>query len=96
VDSVGAWNEVARHWNVWFLRRPGGKKGDAIDVQWGKAIGPQKVVHIDDEQRAVDYAMGLIARTWGHFDDFRSNMLARQDEDKVDVLEEAIEGILAR
>ena len=40
-------------------------------------------MHIQDEQRAVDYAMGLIARAWGHFGDFQDNMRARQDESKV-------------
>jgi hypothetical protein len=95
VDSIHAWNQVAKNWNVWFLRRPNGKKGDEIDEQWGRAIGPQKVVHIDDELRAVDYAMGLIARDWGYFDDFRANMSARQDEKKVGILERALNAILA-
>ena len=35
---------------------------------------------IDDERRAVDYAMGVVARTWGHFEDFKNNMRARQPE----------------
>ena len=45
---------------------------------------------IDDEQRAVDYAMGLVARAWGHFADFQKNMLARQDEGKVKAIAERI------
>ncbi len=43
----------------------------------------EKVFHIDDEQRAVDYAMGLVARSWGRFEDFQTNLRARQDEGKV-------------
>ena len=39
-----------------------------------------------DEARAVDYAMGLIARSWGFFGDFQDNMRARQDEAKVAAL----------
>ena len=83
VDSIKAWQKVCRTWNTWFLRRPTGKPGDYVDQQWGEAISGQKILHIQDEQRAVDYAMGLIARAWGHFGDFQDNMRARQDESKV-------------
>ena len=83
VNAIEAWQQLARTWNTWFLRRPTGKTGDRVDRQWGKAIGAQKVFRIEDEQRAVDYAMGLIARSWGHFSDFQDNMRARQSEEKV-------------
>jgi hypothetical protein len=96
VDSLEEWQKVTQKWNTWFLRRPGGKRGDAIDNQWGKAIGAQKIFHIEDEQRAVDYAMGLIARSWGYFDDFQNNMRARQDETKVKQVSKPIEMICPR
>jgi hypothetical protein len=83
VDAIKAWQQASENWNTWFLRRPTGKPGDMVDQQWGKAIGEQKIFHIQDEQRAVDYAMGLIARAWGHFGDFQDNMRARQSADKV-------------
>ena len=96
VDSLEAWQTVTQKWNTWFLRRPGGKRGDKIDDQWGKAIGAQKVFHIEDEQRAVDYAMGLVARSWGHFDNFQDNMRARQDESKVKQDSKLIEMVCPR
>ena len=83
VDALNAWHLVTKKWNTWFLRRPTGRVGDAVDKQWGEAIGEQKILHIQDEQRAVDYAMGIIARAWGHFDDFQDNMRARQSEETV-------------
>ncbi len=89
-NAIKEWNKVAKTWNTWFLRRPGGKVGDKVDKQWSQAIGQQKILHIEDEQRAVDYAMGLIARAWGHFDDFQNNMLARQSEDKVEQVSKPI------
>jgi hypothetical protein len=58
--------------------------------QWAEAIGAQKIIRIQDEQRAVDYAMGLIARSWGYFGDFQENMRARQDEGKVAQVSEVI------
>ncbi len=91
VDAIEAWRQVCKTWNTWFLRRPTGKPGDRVDKQWGKAIGEQKIFHIEDEQRAVDYAMGLIARAWGHFGDFQDNMRARQSEEKVASVSKPIE-----
>ncbi len=83
VDAIKAWNALSDNWNMWFLRRPTGRTGDSVDRQWARAITEQKIFHIKDEQRAVDYAMGLVARAWGHFTDFQDNMRARQSEDKV-------------
>ena len=95
-NAIKEWQQVTQKWNTWFLRRPTGKKGDKIDKQWGEAIGEQKVFHIEDEQRAVDYAMGLIARAWGHFPDFQENMRARQPEEKVDEVSKPIVMICPR
>jgi len=82
LDAIATWKRLSQRWNTWFLRRPGGAPGDMVDQQWGQAIGADHVFHIDDEQRAVDYAMGLIAQAWGHFGDFQDSMLARQSHDK--------------
>lgn len=90
VDAIKAWQQASKTWNTWFLRRPTGKSGDQVDKQWGKAIGEQKVFHIEDEQRAVDYAMGLISRAWGNFSDFQKNMRARQSAVKVAKLSKPI------
>jgi hypothetical protein len=96
LDSLAEWQTVTKKWNTWFIRRPGGKRADQIDTQWGRAIGAQKIFHIEDEQRAVDYAMGLVARSWGHFDNFQDNMRARQDEAKVKQVSKPIEMICPR
>lgn len=96
VDAIKAWQSVASKWNTWFMRRPTGSRGDQVDLQWGQAIGQQKIFHIEDEQRAVDYAMGLIARSWGYFGDFQNNMRARQGEDKVTLVSKPIELICPR
>lgn len=96
VDSLEAWRKLTRTWNTWFLRRPTGKPGDEVDLQWAEAIGEKKIFHIRDEQRAVDYAMGLIARAWGHFPDFQANMLARQSQERVDMVSEPIVVICPR
>jgi ribosomal protein S27AE len=96
VDAIEVWRRVARKFNVWFLRRAGGRPNDEIDQQWAKAIGAQKIMRIEDEQRAVDYAMGLIARAWGHFEDFQDNMRARHPEEKVAKLSKPIAMVCPR
>jgi len=83
VDAIEAWNTVGETWNTWFLCRSLGSGGQEVHAQWGRAVGEQKILPIEDEQRAVDYAMGLIARAWGRFGDFKDNMRARQSEEKV-------------
>lgn len=83
LDGVSVWREVAARWDTWFLRRPTGGPGDEVHRQWAEAIGEQKIVYVDDELRGMDYAMGIVARAWGHFGDFEANIRARQDEGKV-------------
>jgi hypothetical protein len=90
LDSLKTWKRVSQRWNTWFLRRPTGHAGDEVDQQWAEAIGDDHIFHIDDESRAIDYALGLVARTWGHFGDFQTNMKARQDEGKVKEVAERI------
>jgi hypothetical protein len=93
IDALKAWKKVTENWNTWFLRRPTGSRGDKVDQQWAQAIGEKKIFHIQDEQRAVDYAMGIVARAWGQFPNFQSNMLARQSQEKVDLVSKPIEMI---
>lgn len=82
VDAISAWRDVSKRWNTWFLRRKGSSR-DEVQKQWSRALDSQHIVHIEDEQRAVDYAMALVAHHWGCLNDFESNMLARQSDDKV-------------
>jgi hypothetical protein len=96
ISSMQAWQKVTRTWNTWFLRRPTGDRDDDVDRQWGEAVGEQKIFRINDEQRAVDYAMGLIARSWGFFDDFQANLRARQSQDKVDMVKKLVEMVCPR
>jgi hypothetical protein len=96
IDALAEWRALAQKWDTWFLRRPTGRAGDEVDVQWRDALGAQRVVHMQDEQRAVDYAMGLVARTWGRFGDFKENMAARQDTAKIDQLERQLDEVKVR
>ncbi len=95
-SSIVSWNEISRRFNTWFLRRATGRPGDAVEQQWAKAVGAQQVVLMTDDQRAVAYAMGLVARSWGHFGDFKQNMAARQDAGKIEELEKRLDEVVPR
>jgi len=94
-NSVGLWREVSRQWNTWFLRRVG-RPGDRVARQWSKAVGKDRILPIQDEQRAVDYALGLVALHWGCFDDFRANMGARQSEAAIKAVERDLKSLRRR
>jgi hypothetical protein len=91
IDSRRLWKAVAESWNVYHLRKPyGGQQEREILAQWQDVLGPERVLKLDDEQRAVDLALGLIARQWGHFDDFERSMSARQTPDKLEAIRKRI------
>ncbi len=86
VNAIRAWKKTARNWNTWFLRRPVSHYGDRPIEDWSRAVGANRIFDIDDEQRAVDYAMGIISAGWDKLGDFEQNMLARQPIEKVEAL----------
>jgi len=96
VDAIKEWQQTGQRWSTWFLRRPGGRKGDEVDTQWKAALGASKVVQMMNEARAVDYAMGIVARIWGHFADFKSNMAARQPNEQIVELEKGLDEMKVR
>jgi hypothetical protein len=91
-DSIEEWQRLQARWNVWFLRRPTGTTNDATEVQWRAAVG-RNFLHLHDESRAIDYAMGIIAHFWGKTEDLKANMLARQDEHKVKQVMDQVDGL---
>ncbi len=92
VKSDELWRKVLETWDLYHFRKDY-DQGDAdrqIRAQWADAIGEQRIVRLPAKERAVDYAMGLVARSWGHFDDFRGNLGARQSERTVDAVANSI------
>jgi len=90
-DSRAVWSAVAEAWNVFHLRKTyGGEQEAEIQAQWADALGEERVISLDDPQRAVDLALGLIARAWGRYGDFEANMGARQSEDAVRAIGERL------
>lgn len=83
-DALTVWRALGESWNIFHLRKAYAPPQDAqIEAQWAEAIGSERIVSLPSATRAVDLALGLIARGWGHFEDFEENMAARQPLDVV-------------
>jgi hypothetical protein len=81
VSSREVFSALTESWNLFHLRKPyGGAHDEVIEQQWADAIGGERIVALDSAERAVDLGLGLIARAWGHYDDFAENMSARQSD----------------
>lgn len=90
VESLGIWKKLDDKFNIYLLRKSYPGYDEKIKAQWAEAIGLQKIVPVDDPKRVVDIAMGIIARSWGYFSDFKTNISARQDEPEIKKVMESI------
>jgi hypothetical protein len=88
IDSQKVWDSLNQKFNVYFLQKAyGGYGRDSttreVKRHWEKAIGSQRVIDLPSMERAVDVAMGIVARHWGQYDDFGKNLSARQGDKSV-------------
>ena len=77
---MSVWHKLAQKFDIRMLRKEYSGRNEEILSQWGEAIGPQNITTIVDPLRVVDHGMGLVAKKWGHVDDFATNLSARQSE----------------
>lgn len=79
-DSDQVWGALAEAWNIFHLRKPYHGDDARIHDQWANVLGEERILRLDGPDRAVDLALGLITRSWGHYGDFEQNMAARQPQ----------------
>ena len=81
VDSQELWQSLLQKFDVYHLHKEYAdlRLDKEIVSQWQSALGKQRVIPLFEAERAVDVAMGLIAKRWGHFGDFEDNLSARHD-----------------
>lgn len=93
VSSRAVFQDLLARYEVYLLRKSYGSAAEdaRIKEQWADALEPQRIIPVKDEQRAVDLALGLVARAWGRFDDFEENMKARQPLAKVKALANSLD-----
>ena len=95
LESAKVWKSLMQKFNLFYLQKPyGGGYNDGTTEQvkkhWAKVIGKQKIVDLPSCERAVDVAIGLIAKHWGEFSDFDDNMSARQDDSEKELVKESL------
>lgn len=81
MDASGMWKGLQQKFDIYMLHKQydsGGASDASIIQQWSDVLGKEKVVQLYEAERAVDVALGMIARQWGEFDDFTKNLSARQ------------------
>jgi len=92
-NSMQMWQKLKEKFNIYMLRKDYNLRGieEEIDNQWKETLGAEKIVSLSkkfeypqDKMRAVDVAMGIIARQWGHFEDFEQSVGSRQEEEIVE------------
>jgi len=93
VSARDVFSDLMKRYEVYLLRKTygNGEEEKKILAQWEDALEPQRILAIQDEERAVDLALGLIARSWGRFEDFEANMKARQPLAKVKALANSLD-----
>ncbi|MGV8151688.1 MAG: hypothetical protein ACP5OG_01280 [Candidatus Nanoarchaeia archaeon] len=87
IDSKNIWQSLLQKFDLYYLQKPY-DSGDSIitkDVKktWSNAIGAQRIIDLPSCDRAVDIAMGLIAKKWGEYTDFGKSLDARHDDDSL-------------
>jgi hypothetical protein len=92
-SSAEIFRALAKRWEIYLLRKAYGSavEDKQIVEQWEAVLEPQRILLVPDEQRAVDLALGIIARSWDRFDDFQENMAARQPVAKVKELANSLD-----
>jgi hypothetical protein len=84
-DSEAIWKGLLQRFNLYFLQKEYGDGNPSITrevkAHWAAAIGPQRIIDVPSPERAVDVIMGIAAKTWGKFGDFKDNLDSRQDDD---------------
>jgi hypothetical protein len=77
-----------------MLRKAYPGRDEEILAQWKGAVG-DKITDVPydpniGQDRVIDVAMGVIAKKWGQYNNFKVNLSARQDSETVAKVEESI------
>ncbi|MDO8628794.1 MAG: hypothetical protein Q7R56_03495, partial [Nanoarchaeota archaeon] len=80
IRSMSIWRDLSERFDMYLLRKALPGYDEKVEKQWAEALGEQqRIIPIEDPMRVVDTAMGIVAKSWGHFSNFEKNLSARQD-----------------
>lgn len=84
LDSNEMWKSLTQKFNVYYLHKKYDSGSSSVDREvveaWSDAIGRQRIIEVPSVERAVDVAIGLIAKSWGEYDDFTKSLSARHPD----------------
>ena len=88
LDSGSVWKKLMQRFDIYFLHKPYGEGNSPstdkeVIKHWADSLGRERIIELPSAERAVDVAIGLIAKKWGHYADFKENLSARQEDDSV-------------
>jgi len=90
LDSKEVWEALSQRFDIVFLRKQYAGKDAEIEAQWKGALGEQRVIPLYDPTRAVDVAMGIIAKRWGQEGDYFQSLSARQDAPAIEAVKKSL------
>lgn len=77
-------SDLDSKFNIYLLRKSYAGRDEEIEKQWNEVIEKQRIIPVYDKTRAVDLAIGIIAKSWGQFEDFTKSIEARQDPETIE------------
>ncbi len=88
LDSKALWDGILQKFNFYLLHKAYGHGNvpttDAeVKQYWADAIGSQRIIELPSAERAVDIAIGIIAKQWGEYGDFSKSLDSRQTDPAV-------------
>ncbi len=88
VEAANVWNALLQKFNLYMLHKPygyGNAPGidERVKDSWAAGIGKERVIELPSAERAVDIAIGIIAKHWGQYGDFSKNLGSRQTDPAV-------------
>jgi hypothetical protein len=88
LDTKTVLNKLMQKYDLFYLSKPYGDGDDnattkAVRKHWADAIGEERMIKLPSYDRVVDIAMGIVAKKWGQFGDYKTNLGARQTDPNV-------------
>lgn len=77
-----AFADLCETFNVYCIRKPYHGNEREIREQWGKTLGDDHVVMLQDPNRVVDVIFGILAKETGRIDYFEDELKDRQGKDE--------------
>ncbi len=88
VASINVMRGLMQKFNVYLLHKPYGRGNEPtidkdVTAYWAEALGRERIIELPSAERAVDIAIGIIAKAWGEYGDFSQSLNSRQTDPRI-------------